>query len=61
VWPSSILAEGAAEPHGCLGADGAAAVDDVGDAAGRDAQFERQTIGAQGLGLKLVFQQPAGV
>ena len=41
------VAEIAAEPHRRVGGDRAAAVEDVGDAAGRHAEVERQPVGAQ--------------
>jgi len=41
------VAEIAAEPHGGVGGDRAAAVQDVGDPAGRHADVERQPVGRQ--------------
>jgi hypothetical protein len=41
------VAEIAAEPHRGIGGDRAAAIEDAGDAAGRNADIQRQTVGAE--------------
>jgi uncharacterized membrane protein YfcA len=55
------VAEIAAEPHRRVCCDRAAAVENVGDAAGRHADIERQPVGAEAAGRELALQQTAGV
>ena len=55
------VTEIAAEPHRRVGGDRAAAVENVGDAAGRHADVERQPVGGQLARGKLAFQETAGM
>ena len=53
------IAKAAAKPHGGVRRNGAPAADDVGDAAGRHTEVEREPIGAETAGRDLSSQQPA--
>jgi hypothetical protein len=53
-------AEIAAEPQRGVGGDGAAAVEDIGDAAGRRAEIERQPVGAEVSRGEFALQEAAG-
>src|SRR5260370_22968532 len=57
----SAVAEIAAEPHSGIGRDRAAAIEDVGDPAGRHADIERQTVRTELSSDHFALQQTAGV
>jgi len=55
------IAEIAAKPHGRVGGDRAPGVEDIGDAAGRHADIEREPIGAQCARAQFTFEETAGM
>src|SRR3954452_18080591 len=55
------VAEIAAEAHGGVGGDRAAPVQNVGDAAGRHADIERQPVCGEPARSKLALQETAGM
>jgi hypothetical protein len=65
-WPckssqNCAVAEVAAEPHRCVSRDRATKVENVSDAAGGNANIQRQPVGAELAGHQFAFQQAAGV
>src|SRR5947208_17073691 len=55
------VAKISAEPHRSIGRDPPAAIEDVGDTAGRNADIERYTVCTELSSRHFAFQQTAGV
>src|ERR1043166_941362 len=55
------VAEVAPEPDRRIGGDRAPCIENVGDAAGRNADVERQPVGAEPACRELALQEPSGM